>query len=1154
MRAWTAQQKAAIDSPSRKIVCSAAAGSGKTAVMIERIVRMLREGADPESFLIVTFTNAAAAEMKQKIRERLVEGRAEKTLRRALDKIDLMEISTIHSFCQHLIRQEFQAAKTDPMFAVCEPARSKQLFTEAFRSACTELQEAQDPDYIRWKQCFSVDNTEDIVRAVHSFMMSLPDPLEWLERSCDNVPLTVDRNHPWFETAAELVKDKLRSAQVILNLQFRMFDEEIHGEPYRATWKADRELFHVKQLWAEGEDVPPEQLNAGFTRLAAWSKLNPLEEDWKARYCEYREQLKEILKEIESLLRPDENTVQKEFGNMRESLQGLKKITRLTSQAFREQKAALRVLDFNDFEHFALELLRDETVRASVQDRYREIFVDECQDVSKVQDALIQLLASPEGHLFMVGDVKQSIYRFRLADPGLFLDHIQQCEDPDSGWELLELQTNFRSRPEILETANTVFRDVMKAETAELDYTEREELLPGKKVEPGFHPVYADVLQEDPERTKMELYADYLAARASELLAQGYRYKDIVILMPQVSRDGQKFADELEKRGVPVFFDGGTDFYERLEVSSFVQLLTCVDNPFLDEPLLSVLKNAPFFFSDEELAEVRLCRDGKNVSFRDAFDACIKAGEGALSERCREADEKVRHWRELSFVMRMSPFVRFLCSESQIYAMAGAGPMGRNAQRNLDVFCRKAEEAENGGVYSLRRFLSYVSEQAGGGDQSSAASLAENDDVVRIMTMHKSKGLQFPVVFCMGLDNRVTHNMTSGVMLDAKLGICLKYKRPEYRISRSTAAEKIFRWKKEKEERAERIRLLYVAMTRAQERMFLAGAGEDRTFWQTPAGAHRVLAASDYLDWILPALKDAEKISTNCAQASTPWEIRVLEINQQEIVENRESYPQSGEWLDSLLFVPPVEGLWKHDEEKPVSSRMKKRSVTSLLEKAGQELGAEGEEETPEDKRIPERFSEALKRAELVKQPAFMDPPKEKKGAWRGSVIHRFLSLADLDRVRAAGADLVSVLGQIKQEMLDDEIFTEEEGAVIRPEDAAAFWTSELGRRMLAGSEIHREWSFNLFRAERNLLVQGVIDCAFREGDGWIVVDYKTDRIEDEAAFVDSYSPQLAWYAVALRILTGIPVLETWLWSISKTKAFRVDVGNGPPPEFTSEK
>ena len=1140
MPQWTDQQLAAINSPSGRIICSAAAGSGKTAVMIERVVRMLREGADPETFLVVTFTNAAASEMKQKIRERLRQERHHPKLRAALDRIDLMEISTIHSFCQHLIREEFQAAGVDPMFAVCEPPRAEKLFGEAFRSACATLQKEQDPDYQRWKKCFDRKETQDIVASVHAFMMSLPDPFGWLEESCDGVPVKVDPSHKWFETAAKIVAERLIRAGRILDRQEEMFDEPEHCEPYRAVLAADRQLFHVKQLWTRGEEVPEESLNAGFVRLPPLKNLNRLEEDWKERYQELRKKLKAIDEEIRPLIRPDPETVERDFGNMRDSLQGLKKITERTAKAFGEKKRALRLLDFNDFEHYALKVLSDDGVRASVQKRYREIFVDECQDVSHVQDTLIQRLASDEGHLFMVGDVKQSIYRFRLAEPKLFLERKEEYEKEGSEGELLELQSNFRSTPEILETVNTVFRDVMKDKSiAEITYSAREELLPGKEFA-NHAPVQVDILTEEEDKTRLESAADDIAMRMAELKRESeFDYKDMVILMPRVSGDGQKLTELLEARGIPVFFDGGTDFYEREEVAVFLQLLSLIANPAADALLISALKNAPFFFSEEELAGVRLKKDGKDVPFREAFRACLE-DEGELGARCREAEERIRNWRRLAAVTRMSEFIRFLCSDSHHYAMAGASSAGHTAQRNLDIFCRKAEEAEKGGVWSLRRFLSYVSEEAGGGDTRAATPLAEGDNVVRIMTMHKSKGLQFPVVFCAGLDRKVEHRQGKGsVLTDAELGICLKYKRPEYRIARNTAAYTIFSWKKETGERAERIRLLYVAMTRAQERMFLVGVGEEKALWKNPAGAHRVLAAEDYLDWIVPALRDAEKLSTGNPQARKCWNISFPEGNQQETVEKSGGNPHFEEWLDSLLSAPPVEGLWKEIPAEPYTSRMQKRSVTSLLRQAEKEIGEE-EEETPEGKRIPERFTEALKRTDPGVLPAFMAPPPEKKGAWRGTVIHRFLSLADLDALRQAGGEITETLRAMKEKMLTDGVFTKEEGEVILPEDAAAWFASPLGARMLASPEVRREWGFNLYRAERNLLVQGVVDCAFAEGEGWIIVDYKTDRAEDEEAFTAVYRPQLKWYAEAVSELTGRPVKEAWLYSITRKKAYKV--------------
>ena len=1140
MTQWTEQQKMVINSDERKLICSAAAGSGKTAVMIERVLRLIQDGADPEAFLIVTFTNAAAAEMKEKIRKRMREERSQPKIREAYSKIDMMEISTIHSFCQRLIRQEFQAAGVDPLFRICESGIRQKLFDDAFRSACDSLMKDNDADFEIFRKRFETDETYRIVNTVYTFMMSLPDPEEWLEMSCAGVPERIDSSHTWFRYAGEIVREKLNTASLLLRQQYRMFDEDGHLDQYRETWTKDSELFHVKHLWSEGKDVPPDQLEAAFCRAPSVRGLNVLESDWKSRYEEIRKRLKNLDEEISKLIFPDPERVSREFTNIKESLSALRKIVVLTLENFEKAKLKMRVLDFQDLEHKSLRILRSAEYRESVQKRWQYIFVDECQDVSAVQDAIIQALLGNENSLFMVGDVKQSIYRFRLADPMIFMRRSQQYTQPEEEGDCLSLQMNFRSRPEILETANTVFRDIMRAGTAEMEYTPQEELIPGRESD-GNYPVMVDLLEPDTQIPYHEALADYIAGQAMKLRAEGFEYRDMVILMQKVSSDAPKLVEALTARNIPVFFDGGADFYTLDEVQSFLRLLDVIQNPYQDVPLISSLRNPPFMFTEQELAEIRLCASGRNYAFWRAFDLCAFA-DTPVGKRCAEAKQKLDEWRELSKVTPLGTFLFRLAGDSQHYAMAGASPVGRTAQKNLRLLCMQADAVQDAGIYTIRDFLLYAADQASGGDTRAAAPLAEKDNVIRIMTMHKSKGLQFPVVFCLGLDKTMKGRQEAAVLTDAELGIALRYKDPDHRISRKTAADEIFGWKKEREERAERIRLLYVAMTRAQERMFLAGITGDRGHWQLPAGEHRVQSAQDFLDWIVPALRDAEKLSTGCAHRSNHWKIRTLEINQQESVENAPVIHSLENWLNSLLSRPPVDGLWKDSyEEEENPERMIKRSVTAIIRGTEQEAsGPEDEEETPEDKRIPERFSRALRKYDMSRLPPFMTVPQEKKGAWRGTVMHRFLSLADLERIRAAGDGLEKEIIRMKDEMRSSGVFRDEEADVIDTADIAGFFSSDIGQRMLASPEIHREWSFNLLREEERMLVQGVIDCAFLEDGGWVLLDYKTDRVEDPEAFVGTYRPQLAWYADALEELTGRKVYEKCLYALSTGQIYPV--------------
>ena len=1132
-----------IGSQSGRLICSAAAGSGKTAVMIERIVRLIREGADPFSFLVITFTNAAAAEMKEKIRRRLMAERSDEKIAAAAEKAGAMEVCTIHAFCQHLIRQEFQIVGVDPFFQICTGAQRDQLFEKAFRQACNELRKQDDPDYRAFIRQYDPEEAKQIVTEVWHFIMSMAEPFRWLEEKTESVPTSLDRTHPWFRTVARMTDEKILTMQVLIRRQLEMFDEYEKQDAYREVWKADREIVGALERWKNGETVSEEELSGEFVRVPSLRNLNDREIDWKERYKKLRIQLKEQAGAVLAWIKADEQQMAKEFTGIRNSLRGLRKITEETNRAFEIGKARVRALDFTDLEQKAYRILQDADGKASVHSRYRYIFVDECQDISSIQDTLIGALAGEGCSLFMVGDVKQSIYRFRLANPKLFQARIE-AKGPEAG-EVITLSENFRSRPEILETANTVFRDVMRRSAADIDYRPEDELKPGRQDCAGEAPVNVDLLETPGGMTRLESVAAHTAGRILELVAsKQFRFRDIVILMPEVSTDGPKLTDLLKEQGIPVFFDGRGGFYEQPEVEAFRNLLMHLDNPRLDLPLLTVLVNPPFSFTEEELGLIRLKDMGRGVPFWQAFDRMAEE-DSALGAKCRAAKEKAEGWCFQAVRTHLKDFLWYLLEDSGIYAVFGAKENGRAAQKNLRSFCLQADRAAERGICALREFLDFLSEQASGGETQAASSLGNEDDLMRIMTMHKSKGLQFPVVFCLGLDKGLKGKPGDRVRLDEELGLCLRYKVPEWRLARKTAADEIFEWKKNHDVKAERICLLYVAVTRAQEKLFLVGTETDRALWHMPSGDHRTAAAADYLDCLMPALQDAEKESTTFAQGSKPWKITVFDNIQQKNVDKGTVFHNLAPWVETLLSAPPVDDLWKTDPDgnapENAENILKKYSVTTLLQNARNRVFLEDEEQTPEEKRTPDYVERAMKRYRAGSRPAFMQPSKEADGAARGTAIHRFLSLVDLDAVRQAGGAVPEMLSAMRDRLVEQQVFTAEEGARISTEAVAAFFASDIGRRMLASPEVHRELDFNLCRRDRSMILQGMIDCAFREGDGWILLDYKTDRIRNEADFVEEYRPQLEWYAAALRELTGKPVKESWLYALSVDKAIRAD-------------
>ena len=1140
MQQWTDDQKRVIAAPEKRVICAAAAGSGKTAVMIERIVRMIREGADPFSFLVITFTNAAAAEMKEKIRKRLIAGRSDPRVASAAEKAGIMEVCTIHSFCQHLIRQEFQIAKVDPLFRICSAAQRDRLFEDAFHEACDRLRAEAQPDYLLFTERYEPSAAREIVRTVYEFIMSLPKPMEWLREKADTVPLDFDRSHPWFMTVSEMLKEKTSVCRVLLRRQLEMFDEYEKIDAYRKVFLEDSERVDTLRRWTEGENLTREELDREFCRLPACRNLNDREIDWKERYNRIRGKLKDEYEEMRSLILTDRTKIHREFTGIRTSLKGLAALTEETYRCFEKNKAARALLDFSDLEHKALEILQDGRGRVAVRERYRYIFVDECQDVSSIQDELIQQLSGNETDLFMVGDVKQSIYRFRQARPKLFLDRMTEKREEQV---CLHLQENFRSRPEILETANQVFRDLMRPGISEVVYTPEEELHPGRKNCPGKMPVQV-FLSEAPEGMK----AIEAAARqtAEEILRlwkeEKVEYRDIVILMPEVSTDGPVLTEILNEYEIPVFFDGQNDYFQRPEIDAFRNLLELLDNPRLDLPLLTVLKNPPFDMTEEELGQIRIGAAGRDKPFWQAFGEAAEK-DTPLGEKCRRIRERLDEWRFLSRHRPLGDFCWFLMEEAGLYAVYGASEHGRSAQRNIRNFCLQAARAQENGLNTLREFLDHLSEQEASGEMRAASLLGDEDQVVRVMTIHKSKGLQFPVVFCLGLDRKNVGVHPAQIRLDEELGLCLNYKVPEYRLSRATVAEKIFSWKSIRQVKAEKICLLYVAMTRAQERLYLVGSKTDDTLWHLNPGDYRTASAETYLDWLMPSLLDPEKNSTAFTQPEKPWKITILEPNQQENVEKPKVFHNLQTWLDPLLASSPVEDLWKEYSGtaagEDVTAELKKYSVTALLRDARERLFMEEEEQTPEEKRTPEYVRKMMNRYRTEKRPAFMRAAPEATGAQRGSVIHRFLSLVDLEQMKVQERRGEALAAAVRR-MCDEQVFTPEEASWIRTEKIERFLASPIGRRLLAGREIHREWDFNLYVPERDMILQGMIDCAFLEEEGWILLDYKTDRIEDEEAFVEEYRPQLAWYRIALEKLTGTPVAESWLYSLSTDRSFRL--------------
>lgn len=1165
---WTVEQQQAISARNHTILVSAAAGSGKTAVLIERIVTLIKEGCRLDRMMIVTFTRAAAAEMRQRLQERLVDEARLDPIRMgaALDQLEQAEISTIHRFCQRVLREDFQAVGIDPLTKICEEQQRVHLFELAWQTAMNELLEADtSPDFTFLADQVDQKDVFVWIQRLYAFLMSMPHPFDWVRAKIDDVTAAPYDQQPWYQPMRDWAIQQLDGIDELLAYQRTLFDQPEALTGHMVNWQAD---CATHASFKEQLQQNPAQLSAliatyTLPRLKSVKipgGKSPAEEEWEKNYKKQREQHKALVKDIAEAVRIDEAVLGHDLAVVQRLLRGLVTLCERVHSHFLALKREQNCMDFQDLEQLTLSIMEQPAQRERIQSSFDHIFVDECQDVSAIQDAILQAVHGADSCLFMVGDVKQSIYRFRLADPTLFLHRMRTfSRDDDAPERAIFLQRNFRSAPAVLDATNRVFRRTMRRRVTELDYLPEDELLPGRDVG-DTPPVTVALLQADEDLSTAK-WLEAQAAQAAEIIRQllrqqfemkgtlrPYTYRDIVILMPAVRSHGAALAKLLESHGIPVYFDGSDDYFALPEILAVRSLLDVIANPLQDVPLLATLKMTPFLLSDGDLCDIRLCKTGRDVPFHEAFEACCE-GETALSARCRTVRDQLAGWRFLSNTRPLADFLWQLLRETGLYAASGALPEGELRQANMLLMCQKAAEYEAQGGVTLHGFLDALEHIRAAGDATSAKILGEEENLVRIMTIHKSKGLEFPAVLVLGLDDPLHRAHTKGVQTSARLGVSVPYYNRSVNVSRETMLDRALRLQQRLDEKAERARLLYVAMTRARDRLYLLGRLPAKIpgVWRLKDSDYRTCAAGCMLDWVMQAVLDdnpqlPNRNSTTYPQPENPWLITVSGVFDDEHVEKGRNLGALWKNIEEILAAPQEAALddaWR-DIYTPQAQQPLKTSVTAMVRMMDQPEAPADEEETAADKAIPFEQVTHLRLPDAPLLPAFMQAEGQPTGAERGTIIHHALALLPLEPLRTADSMAAAVADGVRY-MLDHQLITPAEHAQIRPNMLLNYFQSDLGRRMLASPRIRREWSFTLpLSAGAETMMQGVIDCAFEESGAWVLVDYKTDRITDEAAFVERYRRQLDLYAHALETITGQPVKEKYLYSLSFAKAIPV--------------
>lgn len=1182
---WTDEQWLAIWAKGQDMLVSAAAGSGKTAVLINRMIEKVLAEEDPisvDELLVVTFTNASAAEMRHRMSNALEKAVAENPdsthLRKQLRLINKAQISTLHSFCLQVVKQYAYLLEIDPGFRIAGETEAALLRDDVLEAVLETAYEGEGADAVyRLADSFTSDRSDQamevLLSKLYDYSRVHPDPVQWLQQvpalyevpesaAIDELPFIGDLKL----TIRHALEEALQLAQEGLQLAMQPDGPAL----LENTFKTDAEV--IQSAIAA--------LETSWVSLYAFSKSFKFEKaaSIKKDSCDpaVADEAKAIRNEVKKIVNGlfdayFTRSPKRLLDEMREMAPLMKTLVELT-QLFADQYKALKIdralVDFSDLEHYALEILSDDgkpsAIAIEYQDRFKEVLVDEYQDTNLLQETILNLVKSGtehDGNLFMVGDVKQSIYRFRLAEPMLFLGKYSRFrhDAKDAGLRI-DLNANFRSRKEILDGTNYIFSQIMGERVGEIDYDEAAALkakapYPEQQVPIELALIHEPETEEeamDEDLVKSQWEARYIAKKIKEMMDQEMvvndpwtqqqrklEYRDIIVLMRSMTWSGD-FVDEFKMAGIPLYAELTGGYFDALEVMIMLNTLRVIDNPYQDIPLASVLR-APFIgLKENELAEIRLA--APQASFYEAVKTFMRAGTGmdrGTAVKLQRFIIQLEGWRNQARRGSLAELIWQVYLDTNYYEMAGAMTNGKQRQANLRALHDRALEYEKTSFRGLFRFLRFIDRMRERGDDlGTAKSLSEKENVVRLMTVHKSKGLEFPVVFFAGTGRSFNEmDFRKSYLFDQDYGLAVKAVNPDTRIEYTSLPFLAVREMKQLQMKAEEMRVLYVAMTRAKERLYLTASVKeiDKLFEKWKVGTHDVRLpdfirsrAKGYLDWIGPALArhpDAAEhlnVNGNILDHSSRFHIEIIEsqsllpgvVNLEELLEGDDSNEDYQQLVNERFN-------YNYPHQKAVEKRSK-QSVTEM--KRLQMLQRLDE---------PESFIQTAKpeRTMLLHRPDFM-MDKRLSAADVGTAVHAVMQHIPLDRTMDAAE-----IKEFIETLVGMEILSPDEGKAVKVEELERFYESETAARLRSAKNIKREVPFTYAKADEDgdhQIIQGIVDCLFEEQDGWILLDYKTDRISHisdvNTEMAERYGVQLTVYQEAVESILRIPIKERLLY------------------------
>ncbi len=1180
-RNWTEAQSQAIYAKGSNLLLAAAAGSGKTAVLVERIIKKITDTENPvdiDKLLVLTFTNAAAAEMRERIvaalSDELTKNPDSENLARQLALVSKASITTIHSFCNELLRTNFNLAGVDPNFRIADTTENELLRIEALEEVVDEMYEDDEfgDSFAQLVTNYSnVKTTKELFKlidSIYAFCMSLPNPYKWLIDSCEKFKPGSFGSFSETDWAKVLVDEFKRDIKKILSKYDYMIKktaiDEGSGDFYEQLL---REQKSFSRLLEADSFESARELMSGTVFETAKSATKGSKPVFRKDVLKIRDSVKKDVSGLfDSIFNLTDSEQLETIEEMYPVMRALSEVVIRFINRFDEKKEQKNLLNFNDLEHKALSILADRNGIATefaktVKDKYDEILIDEYQDISRLQEAIFSAIKK-ENNLFMVGDLKQSIYRFRNTDPMLFKQKKEEfinCEDAKN--RKIILSKNFRSRKHILDCINFIFSKIMSDEVGEIDYNEEEKLYFGADYEENaeikteLELIDLKELRQDADDETIESVTAeaFLAAKKILELIGGeakvkvngqernITYKDICILMRSTKNTADVFASVLADYGIPCYSEKSGSLFDSTEVEVIMSLLRVIDNPHQDIPILSVLRSQIYAFTTNDLAKIRIKK--RKVSF---YEAMLDKAEDSdeTGKKARIFIDELTSFRDRAGLLSVAELIWHIYMQTGFYDYQLALKGGELKQKNLRLLFRKAEEYEKTGIKGLYDFITFIDNYSSiGGTQDAARMIGEEHDVVRIMSIHKSKGLEFPIVILCSLGKQFNkQDLYKNVVFHPEFGYGPKYFDMQRGITYPNGAKTAVEILVNNETISEEMRILYVALTRAKERLILIGSTRNiesmvNKFVISGGSSEKIASyltggAKSYLEWIIMCLlnhPDGSKLFDYTREFCddkkdiSRWEINIhksLDEILDEYAEVEELQEDESKEIDTELILQNLS--WEYPYLKDISIPSKV-TVSELKRKNYEE----------QDDTVYLYKNTDIKQSDML------------TGAQYGIAVHTVMEKLDFKNVSSA-FDIETKLCEFKESGVLSSI----EAQSIKADNIYAFFESSLGELIKSADEISKEVMFAIninagevqkdYSGSAQVMLQGIIDCLVIKDGEIYIIDYKTDKVTTFDDMIKKYKIQLDLYAKAAEKIYKMPIAKKLLYLFDKNKAIEV--------------